>query len=160
MSIVEMDFACFWREFVLNAGMIDIGNGIQIPEEQLSFVFSRSSGPGGQNVNKLSTRAAVLFDVANCPQLSAAQKNLIRKKLRTRINKEGVLRVVSQQSRTQAVNRQLATERLTELLTNALKRPPRRKKTKVPYSAKRKRLANKKHRGQQKKLRGKVEEQE
>ena len=140
--------------------MIDIGNGVEISEDLLSFVFSRSSGPGGQNVNKLSTRATVLLDIANCPQLSAAQKNLIRKKLKTRINKEGVLRVVAQQSRTQAANRRLAVERLTELLRNALKRAPRRKKTKIPYAAKQKRLANKKHRGQQKRLRAKVEGQE
>lgn len=140
--------------------MIKLDYGITIPEEQLSFVFSRSSGPGGQNVNKLSTRATVLFDVVNCPQLTTYQKNLICRKLKTRINKEGVLRVIAQQSRTQAANRRLAVERLTELLQEALKRPPRRKKTKMPYSAKRKRLANKKHRGQQKKLRAKVDDTE
>jgi ribosome-associated protein len=139
--------------------MLNIGNNITISEDQLNFVFSRSSGPGGQNVNKVNTRVTLLFDVKNCIELTAWQKGLILRKLKTRINKDGVLRVIAQQHRTQAVNRKLTIERLQELLTEALKRMPPRKKTKMPYSVKRKRLNDKKHRGKTKQLRGKVEDE-
>ena len=139
--------------------MLNIGNNITISEDQLSFVFSRSSGPGGQNVNKVNTRVTLLFDVKNCTELKPWQKGLIQRKLKTRINKEGVLRIIAQQSRTQAVNRKLAIERLQELLTEALKRMPPRKKTKMPRSVKRKRLNDKKYRSKTKQLRGKVEDE-
>ena len=140
--------------------MLDLGNGILISEDQLEFVFSRSSGPGGQNVNKVNTRVTLLFDVGNCEELKGWQKGLIQRKLKGRINKDGVLRVIAQQYRTQPANRKLAIERLQELLTEALKRPKVRKKTKMPRSVKRKRLANKKHRSKTKQLRGKIEEEE
>ena len=135
--------------------MLNITNRINISEDQLQFVFSRSSGPGGQNVNKLSTRVTLLLDIVNCPDLPPYHKNLIMTKLKTRINKEGVLRVIASKHRSQHANKILAVERLQELLVAALKQQPKRKKTKIPYSAKRKRLENKKHRSKIKELRTK-----
>ncbi|HMC82356.1 MAG TPA: aminoacyl-tRNA hydrolase [Candidatus Polarisedimenticolia bacterium] len=88
--------------------MIEIRDGLAIREEELRFTASRSGGPGGQNVNKVSTRVTLWFDVAGSPSLTAEQRSLIRSRLATRISKEGVLRVVSQQTRSQAANREAA----------------------------------------------------
>lgn len=126
---------------------------VEIPEENVVFKFSRSSGPGGQNVNKLNTRATLLFDVANCGSFSDAQKKRILKRLATRANKDGVVRVVSQQYRTQRANRRAAIERLVELVNEALRKRPMRKKTKVPQYARQKRLEEKRKRGLLKKQR-------
>jgi ribosome-associated protein len=102
--------------------MIKIKPGIEIAENELVFRASRSSGPGGQNVNKLSTRVTVLFNVMNCRSLSEEQKKLILKRLSKRISKDGLIKVVSQRHRSQKANRQAATERLVELLAAVGKR--------------------------------------
>ena len=134
---------------------MEIAKGVEIAEEFLVFKYSRSSGPGGQNVNKLNTRVTLLFDVAGCPYLTEPQKHRIGKRLRKRISKEGVLRVISQEHRTQAANKQAAIQRLTELLTEALKTTPVRKKTKIPYGAIQRRLEQKKRRSRIKQQRAK-----
>ncbi|MHC5060173.1 MAG: alternative ribosome rescue aminoacyl-tRNA hydrolase ArfB [Planctomycetota bacterium] len=126
--------------------MIEIKDGISICEDEFIFRASRSRGPGGQNVNKVNTRITLFFDVANCPGLSENQKRRILKQLKTRIDKNGVLRVASQRHRTQKANRQAAQQRLVELLAAALTKKPIRKKTRVPASAVRRRLEEKKQR--------------
>ena len=126
--------------------MIEIPGDIFINEDELVFKVSRSSGPGGQNINKLNTRVTLLFDVANCGSLSDLQKQRILTRLATRADKNGVLRVVSQKYRTQRANRRAAVERLQRLLAGALKTKPIRKKSKVPYAAKQRRLEEKKRR--------------
>ncbi|UCF44570.1 MAG: aminoacyl-tRNA hydrolase [Planctomycetota bacterium] len=126
---------------------------IEIPEENLVFRFSRSGGPGGQNVNKVSTRVTVFFDVARCKRYSDGQKKRILKRLATRADKRGVVRVVCQRHRTQKANREGAVERLRELVREALKKRRVRKKTKVPAYAREKRLAEKKRRSRLKKQR-------
>jgi ribosome-associated protein len=126
--------------------MIEIMDGILINEDEFVFRVSRSSGPGGQNINKLNTRVTLLFDVVNCGNLSDLQKQRILTSLASRADKNGVLRVVSQKFRTQTANRRVAVERLQQLLTDALKTQPKRKKTKVPYGAKQRRLEEKKQR--------------
>ena len=126
--------------------MIRITGSLSIPESELSFTFSRSSGPGGQNVNKLNTRATLQFDVASSPSLSAAQRSRILEKLSTRISGGGVLRVVSQKHRTQKMNREAATERFAELLREALARKRPRRKTGVPTAVKKRRLEDKRRR--------------
>lgn len=133
--------------------MIKIKEEIFISEDDLYFTASRSSGPGGQNVNKVSTRVTVLFNVANCESFPDEEKRQILKRLATRVNKEGVLRVVSQRFRTQKANREAATERLIELLKFALEKKPVRKKTRVPLRVKQQRLENKKKRGMLKRQR-------
>lgn len=127
--------------------MIEISRGVFISEDELVFRFSRSGGPGGQNVNKVNTRVTVLFDVANSRSFSDAQKEWILKGLASRADKNGVIRVVSQRYRTQKANRRAAVERLEELLREALKKKKVRKKTRVPEAAKRKRLEKKRQRG-------------
>ena len=135
--------------------MIKITNDISIREDELIFKASRSGGPGGQNVNKVNTRITLLFDVANCGSLSDVQKQLILTRLATRTDKNGLIRVVSQKFRTQKANRIAAIERLCELLRNALKTKPARKKTKVPFIAKQQRLEKKRRRSLLKQQRAK-----
>lgn len=127
--------------------MVQIDDNTVIGDDELVFKASRSSGPGGQNVNKVNTRIMLLFDVAGSPSLSERQKQRIGRKLATRIDKRGVLRVVSQKGRTQEANRKAAAERLVQLLAEALKRRAVRKETKVPVGAREQRLKEKKQRG-------------
>ncbi len=119
--------------------VIKVTDTLSIPEEEFRFKASRSSGPGGQNVNKLNTRMTLLFDVTNSPSLSQEQKESIQRRLATRINHEGVLRVVCQRYRTQAANRREATERFVEVLVDALKRRRPRRKTQISAAVKRRR---------------------
>jgi len=134
--------------------MIPITASLLIPSDQLTFTASRSSGPGGQNVNKLSTRVTLQFDVRRSPSLTENQRERIFVKLKSRISKDGVLRVSCQQSRSQAVNRGRAVERFVELLREALTPRRRRKRTAVPASARERRLAEKKRRSRVKAARG------
>jgi ribosome-associated protein len=126
---------------------MDIVENALIPESELVFKASRSSGPGGQNVNKLNTRVTVLFDVAGSPSLSDEQKQQVLIGLSTRIDHSGILHVVSQKHRSQEANRRAAVERLQELVGNALKPKPVRKKTRPPRAARERRLQDKKQRG-------------
>ena len=135
--------------------MIEITNDISISGDELIFKVSRSSGPGGQNVNKVSTRVTLLFDVAGCGSFSDMQKQQILKRLSTRADKNGVIRVVSQRFRTQKANRTAALERLCQLLREALSTSRVRKKTKVPKYAQQRRLQEKKRRSLLKQQRAK-----
>ncbi len=94
----------------------------------------------------MSSRVTLWFDVVNSPSLSPEQKELIMSRLENRIGKNGVLRVISQQTRSQAENRELAIERFAELLRDALRQVPIRKKTRVSKGAKLRRLEEKKQR--------------
>jgi len=133
--------------------MIEVTDRVSIPEQELTFTASRSSGPGGQHVNKVSTRVMLWFDVAHSPSLSDEQKQLVFRRLQTRINKQGILQVVSQQGRSQMANRVAAIERFVELLREALKKQKRRRKTRIPMAAKERRIRNKKLRGRKKRHR-------
>ena len=115
--------------------------------------FSRSPGPGGQQVNKLSTRVTLLFDFASCPELSDAQKRRIRQRLRTRLSRDGRLRVVSHRERTQAKNRAAAGTRLIELLTEATRTEKPRRPTRPTAASQRRRLDAKRRRGEAKERR-------
>ena len=126
---------------------------VSIPTSELRFVFSRSSGPGGQNVNKVSTRVTLLFDVAATQSLTPVQRGRIRRGLRTRIDGQGVLRVVSSRHRTQAANRRAALERFAELLAGALAVPKPRVKTRTPRAAVERRLQEKARRSVRKRQR-------
>jgi ribosome-associated protein len=135
--------------------MIEIGPHLAIPDDELTFVTSRSSGPGGQNVNKLETRVTLLFDVAGSPSLTDEQRQRIADRLSGRSNKEGVLRVASQRHRTQAANRQAVVERFVELVGEALARRRRRRPTRPSRAAERRRIEQKKRRGELKRRRRK-----
>ena len=125
---------------------IKITDNLTIPTSELMFTACRSSGPGGQNVNKVNTRVTLWFDMDNSPSLSIRQKQMIQNHLPTRINKEGVLRVVSQKYRSQAQNRNTAIERFVSLLCESLKEELPRKKMTISYAARQRRLEEKKHR--------------
>jgi ribosome-associated protein len=125
---------------------VRIGRSVDIPENEISYSFSRSGGPGGQKVNKTSTRVTLLFNVDASESLSESERALVKQRLAGRIGKDGVLRVVSQQYRTQTANRREALERFVELMKAALKRERKRKRTRVPETVKEERLRSKKHR--------------
>jgi ribosome-associated protein len=127
--------------------MVHVLDDLDIPDEELTFATSRSSGPGGQNVNKVSTRVTVLFDVDESQALSMEQRGLLHDRLGGRINSQGVLRVSSQRHRTQLANREAAVERLAQLVREALAEQPERIPVKVPRQAKERRLDEKRRRG-------------
>ncbi len=133
--------------------MVAINAQLEIPDAELELRTSRSSGPGGQNVNKLETRVTVRFDVAGSPSLDDEQRARIREALATRITKDGVLQVTSQRHRTQAANRDAATARLAELVADALEPERERRPTRVPRAARRRRLEAKRRRARLKKER-------
>src|SRR5205823_11257633 len=135
--------------------MIEILPGLSIPEDELRFAASRSGGPGGQNVNKVSSRVTLTFDVQGSTTLSDGHKRAIMKKLATRINKDGVLRIVSQRTRSQELNRTDVIERFSELVRRALTPERPRIKTRIPGAARERRIEEKKKRGLTKHVRSK-----
>jgi len=126
--------------------MILINENISIDDAELTFQASRSSGPGGQNVNKVSTRITLRFDLERSTSLNAHQKALIRRRLSNRINKDGILSVSAQRERSQSANREAATERFGELLRKALQVNPERRRRGTPARSKRRRLEKKRRR--------------
>lgn len=130
--------------------LIFINGQVSIPTAELSFRFSTSSGPGGQHANRSATRAILLFDVAQSPSLDEKTRARLLNQLASRLDKEGVLRVESQESRSQYRNRETAVLRFQLILANALKRPKKRRKTKPNKAAVQKRLDDKKKRGRRK----------
>ena len=138
--------------------MIEIGDGLAIPDEEVSFITSRSGGPGGQNVNKLETRVTLRFDLLASPSLTDEQKARLAERLATRITRAGLLQVTSQKHRTQAENREASVARFAELLREGLREEAPRKPTKIPKAAKRRRIEAKRRRGSRKKERtGRIE---
>lgn len=129
----------------------------RIAPEQLVEAFSRSGGPGGQNVNKVSTRVQLVFNLAGCAALSDEEKERIGQRLRRRISKAGELRITMSRFRSQAANREAAEELFYELLAASLQRPRARKATRVPAGVKRRRVNDKRHRGARKESRGAVD---
>ncbi len=136
--------------------MIQITENLSIAEDELKFSATRSSGPGGQHVNKVNTRITLWFDVEESPSLTPEQKIRIKSRLKTRISKDNILRVISQRHRSQIANREAAIERFTELLKEALAVLPLRKKTKVSRNANQRRIDGKKHHSMIKKHRAKI----
>jgi ribosome-associated protein len=128
------------------AGFLIINERTRIPRGELWFEFSHSGGPGGQNVNKVSSRATVCLGLDGSPSLTDGQKRRIRAVLHSRVNRDGILRVSCDESRSQSYNREAAQERLRELLAAALHRPKHRKKTKPTRASQERRIGQKKQR--------------
>ena len=120
----------------------------------VQFDFSRSSGPGGQNVNKLNTKVTAKLDLKNVEGLSEAERRRIAEKLAHRMDSEGLLSIQVQDERSQWANRTRALERLFDLITSAAKRTPPRIPTKPGRAAKERRLATKKAHSAAKRERG------
>jgi len=136
--------------------MIRITGNTIISEGDIVYRFSRSAGPGGQNVNKLNTRVTLLFDINRSRGLTAEQKELLFERLSSRISDDGMLTIVSQRYRTQGANRKSAQNRLVELLKYALRDIPERKQTEVPHTEKVKRVLRKRRRSEIKQMRKSV----
>ncbi len=133
--------------------MLRINDRLSIDETELDYEFARSSGPGGQNVNKVETKVTLKLDIAASRSLTDLQKTRISENLASRITKDGVLRVTSQRHRTREANRHAAIARFIELIDDALAVRAERRPTKVSRAAKRRRIEEKKRRSQKKAMR-------
>ena len=137
-----------------------INDDLSVDDDELRFEFARSSGPGGQNVNKVETKVRLLFDVADSRSLNPAQRALIAERLATRITKAGVMHVASQRHRTREANRRATIERFVDLLAKALEEDEPRVKTRMPKAARKRRLESKRRRSQKKAMRSRPGEED
>jgi ribosome-associated protein len=124
-----------------------IADGIEIPDDELTFTASRSGGPGGQHVNKTASKVTLRFDVSHAPSLPDDVRARLLEALAGRIEADGTVRVVCQASRSQFANRKTAEKRLESLLAAALVPVAPRVATKIPRAEKRRRIESKKRRG-------------
>ena len=131
-------------------GALPINERLSIPRHELSARASRAGGAGGQHVNTSSTRIEILWNVRTSPSLDAETRSRLLEKLATRIDGEGVIRVVASDRRSQRQNRESAEDRLAELVRKALVIPKKRRATKPSRASKEKRISEKKKRGETK----------
>ncbi|HET6385894.1 MAG TPA: alternative ribosome rescue aminoacyl-tRNA hydrolase ArfB [Armatimonadota bacterium] len=132
---------------------IEIARGSVIPPDEIEWRFSRSTGPGGQNVNKVETRVEIIFRPQSSRAFSEYQRALIMERLSSRLDSAGALHLVSAASRSQRQNRDAALRRLQDLLRDALRPRRARTRTRVPAAQRAARLQSKRRRGEIKQTR-------
>jgi len=137
--------------------VLHITDNVAIQDWELSESFMRASGPGGQNVNKVSSAVELRFEAATSPSLTVPVKNRLRRLAGRRWTNEGALVIQCDETRSQGRNREIARDRLKDLIQAALKPPKRRIATRPTLGSKKRRLKAKKTRGEIKALRGKVD---
>ena len=138
--------------------MLEINSDITIKTAEIRFDFVRSSGPGGQNVNKVAAAVQLRFDIHNSTSIPDEIKPRLIKLAGKRVNSEAVLLIDARTSRSQSQNRAEALERLKSLILKAIHKPKPRRKTRPTAASKEKRLRSKKMRGNLKRLRGNVKD--
>ena len=140
--------------------MLRINDAITLQEWELSENFTRSQGPGGQTVNKVETAVELRFEAERSPHLPAPVKTRLRRLAGRRWTQDGAVLIRAEETRSQARNREIARERLAELIREALIAPRKRIATRPTLGSKRRRLAAKTQRGEVKSLRGRVSDGE
>ena len=132
---------CYYALIII---MIKINSTLSIPEDELIITASRSSGPGGQNVNKVATKITLRFNIIKTTFFTDEQKDRIRKKLKNIINKEGCIVLHEETRRSQAANRTRIIEKFSAMIARALVVPKKRVPTRVSRAQKKRRLEEKK----------------